>query len=139
MIKTLDMQFMRYANIFYKITGIRCNHCFPYNNTILFAVPRHFVMRAIGKDNINLERLSRIIGKKIKIVAIPQGEEDIESFVSIIVKPVRFRAIKINGEEVIINADLQSRASLIGRNKTRLNEMENILKQYFGVKRVMVR
>lgn len=139
MMKILDMQFIRYANIFYRITGIRCNHCFSYNNTILFAVPRHFVMKAIGKDNINLERLSRIIGKKIKIVAIPNGEDDIENFVSIIVKPARFRAIKVNGEEIIISADLQNKASLIGKNKSRLIEMENILKQYFGIKRVMVR
>ena len=133
------MQFIRYANIFYKITGIRCNHCFSYNNTVLFAVPRLFIMRAIGRDNVNLERLSQIIRKKIKIVAIPRGKEDIENFVSIIVRPARFKAIKVNGEEVIINADLQNRASLIGRNKNRLNEMENILKQYFGVKKVLIR
>ena len=54
MIKTLDMQFIRYVNLFEKITNIRTNHCFEYNNAIVFAVPRIFVSKAIGKDNQNL-------------------------------------------------------------------------------------
>ena len=70
MIKVLDMQFIRYVNLFNKITGVRCNHCFEYNNAIVFAVPRYFVMKAIGKDSSNLRRLSEAMRKKIKIVAI---------------------------------------------------------------------
>jgi len=139
MIKILDMKFIRYANLFNKVTRIRSNHCFEYNNTIIFAVPRKFVMRAIGKDNQNLETLNRIIRKKIKIVAIPYGREDIENFVSIITRPVRFKAIEIKGDEAIISAGSQSKASLIGKGKCRLNEMENILGQYFGVKKVRIK
>lgn len=133
------MQFIRYANLFNKITGIRCSHCFEYNNTIVFAIPRKFVMKAIGKDNINLEKLSKIIGKRVKIVAIPNGKEDIEGFVSIITKPVKFNGIEIKGDEVVITAGMQSKAALIGRGKIRLSEMENILEQYFGVKKVRVK
>ncbi len=133
------MKFIRYANLFNKVTRIRSNHCFEYNNTIIFAVPRKFVMRAIGKDNQNLETLNRIIRKKIKIVAIPYGREDIENFVSIITRPVRFKAIEIKGDEAIISAGSQSKASLIGKGKCRLNEMENILGQYFGVKKVRIK
>jgi len=139
MIKVLDMQFIRYINIFSKAVGVRCNHCFEYNNTIVFAVPRHFVMKAIGKDNRNLERLSRMIGKRIKIVAVPNGREDMESFVSIITRPVRFKGIEVNGEEVVISAGMQSKAALIGRGKVRLGEMQNILGQYFDVKRVRIK
>lgn len=137
--KVLDMKFIRYANLFYKITKIRCSHCFEYNNSILFAVPRIFVMRAIGKDNINLERLSGFIGKRIKIVAIPNGKEDVQGFVSIITKPVRFNGIELKGDEAIISAGIESKAALIGRGKIRLNEMENILGQYFGIKKVIIK
>lgn len=133
------MRSIRYSNLFFRITKIRSNHCFEYNNTIIFAVPRNLVMNAIGRDNINLEKLNRIIGKRIKIVAIPRGKEDIENFVSIITRPVKFKAIEIRGDEAIISANMQSKASLIGKNKTRLAEMENILEQYFGVKKVLVK
>ena len=83
--KVLDLKFIRYANLFNGVTKIRSKHCFEYNNSIVFAVPRRFVAQAIGHDNRNLERLSQLIGKRIRIAAIPESKEDLESFVSIIV------------------------------------------------------
>jgi len=139
MVKVLDMQFIRYANIFENVTRIKTNHCFEYNNTIIFVIPRKLVMRAIGEGNRNLEKLGNIIGKKIKIVAIPNGKEDLESFVSIIVRPIRFKSIEIKDDEAIISANTQSKASLIGKGKIRLDEMENILEQYFGVRKVRIK
>jgi len=139
MIKTLDMQFIRYANLFNQITKIRTNHCFEYNNTIIFAVPRKFVLKAIGPNNSNLEKLNRITNKRIKIVAIPLGKEDIENFVSVIVKPVKFKGMEIKDNEAIITAGLQNKAPLIGKGKARLEEMENILEQYFGIKKVRIK
>jgi transcription antitermination factor NusA-like protein len=106
---------------------------------IVFAVPRSFVMQAIGKDNSNLRRLSEIIRKKIKIVAIPSGVEDVENFVSVIISPVKFKDIEIKDNEAVISASMQSRASLIGRGKVRLEEMQNILGQYFGVKKLRIK
>ena len=137
--KVLDMQFIRYANLFFNVTHIRAKHCFEYNHTIVFVVPKPLVMRSIGINNINLERLSRVIGKKIKIVADPNGVNDMKNFVSVITKPVRFNSIEIVGDEIVINAGSQSKASLIGRDKVRLTEMENILGQYFGVRKVRVK
>ena len=139
MVKILNMQFIRYANLFSKVTRIRTNHCFEYNNMIVFAVPRKFIARAIGPDNANLKRLSEIIKKRIKIVAIPAGKEDIENFVSVIVNPVKFKSIDVKEGTATITASMQSKASLIGRNKTRLNEMEDILGQYFGIRKLRIR
>ncbi|MFA5857319.1 MAG: hypothetical protein WC867_08205 [Candidatus Pacearchaeota archaeon] len=139
MVKVLDMRFIRYANLFNNVTNIRTKHCFEYNNTIIFVVPRSLVSKAIGDNNRNIDRLGSIIGKKIKIVAIPQGKEDLEGFVSIITRPIRFKGIEVKDNEVIINANTQSKASLIGKGKLRLEEMENILEQYFGIKKVRVK
>jgi len=139
MIKVLDLQSIRYANLFTRVTKIRTKHCFEYNNAIVFAIPKRFVMRAIGPNNINLEKLNRFIGKKIKIVAIPNGIEDIENFVAVITRPVKFKAIEIKEKEAIIFANSQSKAALIGKGKCRLSEMENILGQYFGIKKVRVK
>lgn len=139
MVKVLDMQFIRYANLFNRVTKIRTNHCFSYNNTIVFVVPRKFVMKAIGINNSNLEKLNKITGKKIKIVALPHGREDIESFVATITRPVKFKAIEIKENEAIISAGAQSKAALIGKNKIRLEEMQNILEQYFGIKKLRIK
>lgn len=139
MVKVLDMQFIRYANLFENVTRIKTNHCFEYNNTIIFVVPRKLVMRAMGANNRNLEQLGYLISKKIKVIAIPNGKEDLENFVSMITKPIRFKSIEIRDNEAVITANSQSKASLIGRDRVRLTEMENILEQYFGVKKVRVK
>jgi len=139
MVKTLNMQFIRYANLFSRVTRIRTNHCFEYNNAIVFAVPRKLVSRAIGPDKRNLIRLNQVMGKKVKIVAIPYGKEDMENFVSVITYPVKFKAIEVKDNNAVINAGPQSKAALIGRNRVRLNEMTNVLGQYFGIRKVLIR
>jgi len=139
MVKVLNMQFIRYANLFSRVTRIRTNHCFEYNNAIVFAVPRKLVTKALGPDNQNLRKLNQVIGRKVKVVAIPRGREDIENFVSVITYPVKFKAIEIKGGEATINASNHNKASLIGRDKRRLEEMKRVLHQYFGIKKVMVR
>lgn len=133
------MQFIRYANIFNKVTRLNTNHCFEYNHTIIFVVPRNLVMRAIGQNSINLKRLSEFLGKKVKIVATPKGIEDIKNFVSIITYPIKFKNIEIRDGEATISANIQSKASLIGKEKARLLEMEDILGQYFGIRKVRVK
>ncbi len=137
--KVLDLKFIRYANLFNKITRIRTKHCFEYNNTLIFAVPKRFVAKAIGPNNSNLEKLGRIISKRIKIAAIPEGKEDLENFVSIIVRPARFKAIEVKDGEATISTNSQSKAALIGRGKIRITEMENILGQYFGIRKVRIK
>ncbi len=139
MVRVLNMQFIRYANLFEKITKVRTQHCFNYNSSILFVVPRQFVSKSIGQDNQNLRRLSEILKKRIKIVPAPSGIEGIENFVSVIVHPLKFKAIEIKDNQAIINADIQSKAGLIGRYKRRLEEMQNILDQYFGIKKVLIK
>ena len=130
--KTLDMRFIRYLNLFERITRVRTKNCFFYNNLIVFAVPRANVSRAIGREGRNVKRISEIIKKRIKIVVLPHNINDAEEFLSEVVEPVAFKNIEINGDEIIINAGRQSKAALIGRDKVRLKEMKDIVKEYFN-------
>jgi len=138
MARTLDMKFIRYLNLFERVTKVRTQHCFFYNFTIVFLVPRSQVARAIGEGGRNIKKLSQILEKKVKIISIPLGKEDMHRFVLDIIYPVRFKNIEVKDNGVLISAGMQSRASLIGRNKRRLNEMREILEQYFGIKEIRI-
>jgi NusA-like KH domain protein len=124
MIKTIDMQVMRYINLFEKISRISPKHCFVYNNAVIFVVPESKVSQAIGENGKNIKKMSEIIEKKVKVVLIPNGIEDAEKFVSTIIYPAQLKNI--------INAGSQNKAILIGRNKSRFEEMRKIIKNYFG-------
>ncbi len=132
MVKTLDMKFMRYLNLFEKISRIRPNHCFEYYNNIIFIINKSKVSKAIGEDGKNVKKISSIIGKRVKVIAKPETEQDIEEFILNMIYPTKFRNIEIKPDEVIVSGGPQCKAMLIGRNKVRLIEMQKIIKQYFN-------
>jgi N utilization substance protein A len=138
MARTLDMKFIRYLNLFEKVTKIRVQHCFLYNNGIVFVVPQEKMARALGEAGKNIKKLSEILEKKVKVISIPNGIEDIEKFVLAIIYPVKFKGIEVKEDCVVITAGMQSKAALIGRNKSRFNEMKNILNEYFGIKELRI-
>ncbi len=148
-IKKFDMQFMRYMNLFARITGIAPKHCFAYNNMLVFIIPGFAIERAIGRDNSNLKKLSAIFGKRIRVVAEPNGLKDLQKFVKILVSPVEFEKIEIvetlsennNNtlkEAVVTTSNREQKAMLIGRGRAREDELKNILEQYFGAKNLRI-
>lgn len=132
MAKTIDMQTMRNLNLFSKVSGQTAIHCLNYNTGLVFVVAKHDFARAMGEGGRNAKRLSEILNKRVKIVAAPDSIIDAERFVKAIVYPTEFKELTVDGDTVIINAGPNSKAMLIGRNRQRLEELEEIIKQYFG-------
>jgi NusA-like KH domain protein len=114
------------------MTGVSTKNCFLYNNFLIFAVPSSLISKAIGPGGRNVKRLAGIVNKKIKIVALPHNIEGAEKFISDVIAPVTFRNIEITEKEIIISASKQSKASLIGRNKVRLEELKKVIEEFFG-------
>lgn len=130
--KTIDMQDMRYLNLFGKITQVRTRFCFKYNNLIVFCVPGSLVSRAIGENGKNIKRINEILGKRVKVVSKPEGIHETKKFIEAIVSPVIFKDLEVKDNEIILTAGSQSKAALIGRNRRRLHELQKISKDYFG-------
>jgi transcription antitermination factor NusA-like protein len=98
---------------------------------IVFSVPKPMLSKAVGREGANVKRISSILKKRVRIVASPNGEEDIKKFIEAIVSPVTFNELEVKDNEVILTAGSQTKAALIGRNKRRLLEMKKIIKDYF--------
>lgn len=145
MTKTFDMRFMRYMNLFSRVTRVRANHAFLYNNMIVFVVSHGSIDRAIGKNNENLRRVSEILGKRIRVVSEPRGLRDINGFVSVIISPLKFKGLEVvesneaGEKEILISTTgRENKAMLIGRERAREKELKDILEQYFGIKNVKI-
>ncbi len=132
MTRTIDMQDMRYLNLFEKITRVRTRFCFNYNNMIVFGVPGPLVLRSLGPDAKNIKKIHHILGKRVKVVPLPQGSKDLKIFIEKIVTPVEFKDVEIKDNQVILTAGSRNKAALIGRNKRRLLEMQKIIHDFFG-------
>ncbi len=126
------MQTMRYINLFERIAGVRATKCFVYNNTIYFAVPPKF----FGKTtNPQISRaVSEQLGKRVRIIRDANDDlNSIGNFVSEVVSPAGFDNFEIQEGVYVITAGSRERAAtLIGRNKMRLNELSAIIQSYFG-------
>ncbi len=132
MVNTIDMQDIRYLNLFGKITRVNTRFCFTYNQILVFCVPKKLISKAIGRGGQNIKKINEILRKRIRIVPIPQKIQDAEDFIKAVVSPVTFKDLKVNDNELILTAGIQNKAALIGRNKRRFLEMQKILKNYFG-------
>ncbi len=132
---TIDMQLMRYINLFSKVSKVSTTKCFVYNNQIIFAVPSSKVSLAIGKNAVNVKRLRDILRKKIKVVAMPDCEDrdGIGKFVEDVVDPVEFNKVEVKENSLTITAGRQSKAALIGRGRQREKELAEVLKNFFGI------
>lgn len=130
----INMQTMRYINLLDTTTHVKTTKCFIYNNTIFFAVPRMMVSRAIGPAAVNIRRLQEQLGKRIRIIEEPQGSGDVEKFVTEVVEPAKFKSVEITASELVISAgSTQNKAMLFGRNKHRFEELQQIVKDVFGL------
>lgn len=133
MIKTINMKDLMYLNLFEKITKVRTRSFFEYNNRVYFCVPKQFLKQALGEEAKNIRKINKITGKKVRIVAQPNpnNTQEIKKFIEKIVSPVEFKDIEVTDKEIKIHAGSMNKASLIGKNKRRLEEMNKITKDYF--------
>lgn len=126
------MQDMRYLNLFGRIAGVSTRHVLKYNQMLIFCVPKGLLSKAIGENGKNIKKISEILGKRIKVIPTPKGVEHAKPFIEAIVNPVKFKGLEVKDNEVILTAGKQSKAALIGRDKRRLLEMQQIVKDFFG-------
>ena len=138
MAKTIDMQFMRYINLFERFSKVSTTDCFVYNNILFFAVPRLKVSQAIGNNGANIRNLQEILRRRVKIIEMPATNKGIRKFIEDLISPIEVNNIEVIGKEVVISAAMQSRAMLIGRDRVREKELSEILNKSFGIEKVRI-
>ncbi|MBS3089301.1 hypothetical protein J4461_00280 [Candidatus Pacearchaeota archaeon] len=127
------MQTMRYINLLDRASHVKTRKCFPYNNTIIFAVPKAFVSQAIGPEASHVRAIQEQIGKRIRIIEEAVNIEDAQHFVEAVVSPINFKSLELKEGEFVLTAGSQSKAALIGRNRRREEELKQIVKDTFGI------
>lgn len=133
--KKLNLEAIQYINLFSKITGTRARDCFEYADHLIFEVAPFMISKTIGENGTNIKKLSAMIKRKIKVIATTQ---DMEEFIKSVIYPVHFKNLQLENNELIIFAPSQSKALLIGRGGAKLEQLKEILKNHFNVKKLRV-
>lgn len=128
----IDMKTMRYINLLDKVSRVKTRRCFVHNNTIFFAVPGSQISKAIGPSAQNVRKMQESTGLKIKIIKDADGVEDAKRFVEDIVSPVKVKSIEVRENALVITGGSnQNKATLIGRNKRRYEELKKVINDFF--------
>ena len=133
------MRKIQYMNLFERIIGIKAKHCFIYDPTIIFIVPKKLINKAIGKNARNINKLTSRLNKKIKIIAYPKSSVDLENFINAVIFPIKFRKLALINNELIIFSIPRTKAALIGKGKIRLHALASILEKFFGIKKINIK
>lgn len=130
---TLDLKTIRYINLLDRESNVKTSKCFLYNNVIIFAVPENQISKAIGHNAENVRRIQEQLGKRVKIIAQASGIENAERFIKDIISPVSFKSVEIKEGILVLTAGMENKASLIGRNRRREEELKEIIKNTFNI------
>ncbi|MBU2589635.1 MAG: NusA-like transcription termination signal-binding factor [Nanoarchaeota archaeon] len=127
-----DMQTIGLINLFEKITRAGVKDCFIMESTLIFVVNQGDIGKAVGKGGSNIQKLTRIMKKQVKII---QFDSNPSKFTLNLLFPLKPAEIKQDDDKIIIKAkDISEKGKIFGREKTNLKRMQEIISKYFPVK-----
>ena len=125
---------MQYIALFESLTGAKVKDCIA-DGTLIFVVHENEMGKAIGKHGANIKKAGSILNKKIRVI---EFSNDVCRFVRNIIYPTE---AEVDEEEGIINIhgnDTKTKGMLIGRDRSNIKLINDIVKRYFNVQEVKV-
>ncbi len=133
---TYDIQLIKVISLFEGMTGAAAKDCLISNDMFYFVVEPENMGRAIGKKGVNVKRLESMLKKKVKII---EFNPDLATFINNLIYPLAAKQIAVsNGKVTITGPDQKTRAMLIGRNSSNLNNYKGIIQRYFDIREIRV-
>ena len=132
----LTLDSIKNINLFESLTGAKVKDCIQEDKTLIFLVEEGNVKRALGKDNSNINRVSRMLKKDIKIIAF---SNDVCKFVANLIYPNKADEIKLEDKIVnIIASDSFVKGRIFGRSRENLKRINSLVRNYFDIEEVRV-
>ena len=108
------------------------------------------VMPAVGQNGSNVKRISEVLRRRIRVISMPrkevfekvdnikEKEDALREFVREVVEPVEFTTFEFKDGNVFLSGARESKAILIGRDRSKEKELSEVLQRTFGVKEFKV-
>lgn len=129
-----DVQAMKVMALFENVTRARLKDFISDKD--LFIVEQGELGKAIGKNASNIRKLERLLKKKIRLI---EFNDEPTQFLQNLVYPAEVTDIKEDqGVITVTGKDTKSKGIIIGRERSRLNFLEDVMKRYFKVEEIKV-
>ena len=125
----LNKEAIGYINVFSTMTKSDVRQCFVTSSGITFVVETHQAGLAIGKNGINIKRLSPMFRRPLRVI---EYNVDKATFLKNILFPLIPKDILVEGEKLkIIAEDYAQKGKIYGRERTNLSRIKEIFASEF--------
>ncbi len=125
--RTINLEQIQQINLFEKLTKARVKELITNNDSYIFIIEQGDINKALGKQAINIKKISFMLRKKVKVVEFSQ---DIITFTNNLLYPLK-PEISLHESTIEISSDTKTKALLIGRDRRNFNIYSRLLKEYF--------
>lgn len=131
-----DSESMKLMAFFEANTGARVKDCISEDEKLIFIVEENEMGKAIGRNGANIKKIEGMLKKKVRLV---EFSNDVLQFVRNLAYPIEISDAKNEDGIVTIHGkDTATRAMLIGRERSNINHLADIVKRYFDIKEIKV-
>lgn len=124
-----DVEHLKLMKLFEDVTRARVKDCFSNKDKLVFVVEEGELMKALGKDRMNIKKFEEKLNRNIKIV---EFNPDLLIFIKNLMYPLRMLEItNDDGTVTIKGADTKTKGLMIGARAQNLRNYEEITKKYF--------
>jgi transcription termination/antitermination protein NusA len=131
-----DADLLKFMSFFENQTRTKIKDCVMTDALALFIVQPGNIGKAIGKNAVNIKKLTASLNRKIKIV---EFNPQVEQFIANYIYPLKVAEITLSDGIVLIkDEDMKTKGLIIGRNAANLRHLESIVQRYFDIKEIKV-
>ncbi|PSN86318.1 hypothetical protein B9Q11_00945 [Candidatus Marsarchaeota G2 archaeon ECH_B_SAG-F08] len=132
---------MRYIGLFESLTGASVKDCVQHGESLLFVVNPGNAGKAIGKRGSNIERVSKVLQKKVEVV---EWADTLEDFVKSIFAPARILSVNLitntdGSKRLIVVPHEEDQGLAIGKNGRNIQKARLLLKRYYDIEHVEIK
>ncbi len=130
-----DAATLNYITLFESLTGAKVKDCI-IDEKFLIIVDKGDMGLAIGKQGANLKRVEAALKRKVRVV---EFDENVSQFIRNYIYPIK--VAEVRDEEGIIKIkgnDTKTKGMMIGRERTNLKRMTDIVKRFFNISEICV-
>ena len=125
-----DINLMKFISLFEQITRAKVKDCID-GTPLVFVVYPGEMAKAIGKKAANVNKMEKLLNRKIKII---EFNDDVLKFVKNVIAPLKVEEVVMEEEKVVIkDPDKKKKGIIIGREASNLNKYKAIVNRYFDV------
>ena len=127
----LNNETIKLINLFESMTKARVKDCFFERESVVFVVENGEMGKAIGKHGVHIKKVESNIKRKIRVV---EFNSEIKKFIINYLLPIKIQDIKEeNGIIEIKVGTTREKGILIGRERSNLDKLKEVVNKYFKV------